>query len=64
MELILSLNFCHKPDFREGVRALLVDKDRQPQWHYRQLADIPQDWVDSHFASPWPADQHPLASLP
>jgi enoyl-CoA hydratase/carnithine racemase len=63
MELILSLNFCHKPDFREGVRALLVDKDRQPQWHYRQLADIPQDWVDSHFASPWPVNQHPLASL-
>ncbi|RQO72965.1 enoyl-CoA hydratase [Aquitalea sp. FJL05] len=63
MELILSLNFCHKPDFREGVRALLVDKDRQPQWHYRQLADIPQDWVDSHFVAPWPAAEHPLASL-
>lgn len=63
MELVLSLNFCHKPDFREGVRALLVDKDRQPQWHYRQLADIPQAWVDSHFDAPWPEDSHPLAGL-
>ncbi|MBI3144484.1 MAG: enoyl-CoA hydratase/isomerase family protein [Pseudogulbenkiania sp.] len=63
MELTLSVNFCSKPDFREGVRALLVDKDRQPQWSRRTLAEVDQAWVDSHFASPWDAQSNPLAAL-
>ncbi|UJB30900.1 MULTISPECIES: enoyl-CoA hydratase/isomerase family protein [Chromobacterium] len=63
MELALSVNFCAKPDFREGVRALLVDKDRAPQWHCRELGDIPPGWVDSHFDSPWTEADHPLAAL-
>jgi enoyl-CoA hydratase/carnithine racemase len=63
MEMTLSVNFCSKPDFREGVRALLVDKDRKPQWLYAELAAIPAGWVASHFQSPWRAADHPLAAL-
>nr|WP_294864966.1 enoyl-CoA hydratase/isomerase family protein [uncultured Pseudogulbenkiania sp.] len=63
MELILSVNFCSKPDFREGVRALLVDKDRQPQWSRKTLAEVDQAWVDSHFTAPWGDGEHPLAAL-
>ncbi|SMF42713.1 enoyl-CoA hydratase/isomerase family protein [Pseudogulbenkiania subflava] len=63
MELALSVNFCARPDFREGVRALLVDKDRAPHWHYPTLAATPDGWVESHFISPWPATEHPLADL-
>ncbi|SMF06256.1 enoyl-CoA hydratase/isomerase family protein [Pseudogulbenkiania subflava] len=63
MELILSVNFCSKPDFREGVRALLVDKDRQPQWSRKTLAEVDQAWVDSHFTAPWSDGEHPLAAL-
>ncbi|HZX27930.1 MAG TPA: enoyl-CoA hydratase/isomerase family protein [Telluria sp.] len=63
MELTLSVNFCSKPDFREGVRALLVDKDRQPQWSRKTLTEVDQAWVDSHFSSPWDAQSHPLAAL-
>jgi enoyl-CoA hydratase/carnithine racemase len=62
MELILSVNICARPDFSEGVRALLVDKDRQPRW-CRQREQIDHDWIDSHFISPWSAAQHPLAQL-
>lgn len=28
----VSLQCCAKGDFKEGVRALLIDKDRRPQW--------------------------------
>jgi len=62
MELTLSVNLCARPDFSEGVRALLVDKDRQPRWS-RGADQIDADWIDSLFASPWPADAHPLRAL-
>ncbi|MDC7699914.1 enoyl-CoA hydratase/isomerase family protein [Vogesella indigofera] len=63
MELVLSLNFCAAPDFREGVRALLVDKDRNPQWSRPTLAAVDQHWVAQHFRSPWREQDHPLATL-
>ena len=31
-DLRLAKLFCRQPDFAEGVRAVLVDKDRQPNW--------------------------------
>lgn len=31
-ELQASLNCCAQHDFAEGIRALLIDKDRQPRW--------------------------------
>jgi len=36
-ELRLAEFFLHQPDFYEGVRAAVVDKDRQPQWHPDQV---------------------------
>lgn len=63
MELVLSVNFCALPDFREGVRALLVDKDRTPRWHRAHLSEVDDAWVARHFASPWSKDEHPLSGL-
>ena len=40
MEFDLSMNFMKNPDFYEGVRAVLVDKDRTPNWKRPNLADI------------------------
>lgn len=34
-------------DFLEGIRALIVDKDRNPQWRHGSLQDVGPDEVDA-----------------
>ena len=36
-------------DFREGVRALLVDKDNNPKWTPSRLEDVSDEAVLSYF---------------
>ena len=38
-------------DFREGVRAMLVDKDRKPQWFLRRIEDVREVDVNACFES-------------
>lgn len=61
MELVLSTNFMRFPSFAEGVRALLVDKDRQPKFTPAVLADVTPELIEAHFAKPW--ESNPLADL-
>ena len=37
------------PDFYEGVRAALVDKDKKPQWQPARLEDVSADYMESFF---------------
>lgn len=60
-EILLSTNVVRFPDFAEGVRALLIDKDNQPRWQYPDVASVPQDVVDAFFVAPWP--ENPLIDL-
>jgi len=52
MELRISANMLRKGDFIEGVRSLLVDKDRNPQWNPTSVSDISQEEIDSYFVMP------------
>ena len=53
--------FDGNPDFAEGVRALIIDKDNNPAWRYGALQNLPHDYVVAHFESLW--GTHPLADL-
>ena len=61
MEWIISCQCAMHPDFREGVRALLVDKDNQPKWSHRHVDEVSGDLITEFFTSP--VDDHPLADL-
>lgn len=52
-ELELSVQCCRFREFPEGVRALLVDKDGQPDWSYKRLADVDPQQLEALFSSPW-----------
>lgn len=47
----------------EGIRALAVDKDHQPQWSPARIEDVSPEMVEGFFSEPWPAWAHPLAHL-
>jgi enoyl-CoA hydratase len=43
---------CHAGhDFIEGIRATIVDKDRNPNWWPSRLEDVTPDIVERHFKS-------------
>lgn len=50
MELQLVAQWFEQGDFIEGVRALIVDKDKNPQWKYSSLDAVPQPEIDGLFA--------------
>lgn len=62
MELVLAVNVCASGHFREGVRALLIDKDRAPQWQPATLEEITAEQVEACFKPPW-AGENPLSDL-
>lgn len=49
MEYQMSQRFAERPDFQEGVRALLIDKDQNPQWSAKSWGEISQLEVMAHF---------------
>ena len=61
LELTVATHCATNKDFREGVRALLIDKDNNPQWQYGSIENLPEEYGLSHFVDPWPS--HPLADL-
>ena len=63
MELIMSLQCSRHPDFPEGVRALLVDKDGAPKWQHASVAEVPHEWVEQHFTAPWGDNENPLNNI-
>lgn len=51
MEFTMVQSFLIAEDFFEGVRALLVDKDRAPKWSPRTLDAVTPEAVAAYFAT-------------
>lgn len=49
-ELDLSLNFLKSRDFYEGIRAQVIDKDRDPKWEYNDISQINDEIIAQFFA--------------
>jgi hypothetical protein len=62
-EWIAGLMAASHGDFAEGIRALLIDKDKQPKWNPATLQDASADWVEKFFTLPVPPFKHPLHTL-
>ncbi len=51
MEYRMVHRFLAGGEFAEGVRALLVDKDKRPRWRHARIEDVPADEVEACFAA-------------
>ncbi len=60
-EIQLVTNIVRHPEFAEGVRALLIDKDRNPAWQFSTSREVPTEHLDTFFTAPW--GENPLADL-
>lgn len=63
MELNLGMTFMLSHDFHEGVRAVVVDKDRQPRWNPGSIEEVSLEFVDSYFSFAWGKEGNPLRIL-
>ena len=63
MEFRLVTRLYDDGEFIEGVRALLIDKDKAPKWQPATLADVTDEMVMRYLA-PLPPDQELGLSAP
>ncbi len=49
LELRLTRAITLHGDFHEGVRAMVVDKDRQPKWRPERIEDVESSAIESLF---------------
>ncbi|HMO68729.1 MAG TPA: enoyl-CoA hydratase/isomerase family protein [Novosphingobium sp.] len=50
MEYRIAARVLTRPDFAEGVRALIVDKTNDPKWNPATPEEVTDDLIDSIFA--------------
>ena len=63
VEWVAGLMCASHGDFAEGIRALLIDKDKQPKWNPAKLAEATEAWVEKFFTLPCKVEDHPLYGL-
>jgi enoyl-CoA hydratase len=51
MEQCAALRMLRLPDFAEGVRSVVIDKDRHPSWRPASLSAVDRDAVDALVAA-------------
>ncbi|MBE0482309.1 MAG: enoyl-CoA hydratase/isomerase family protein [Bacterioplanes sp.] len=62
-ELILAWQAVRHPDFTEGIRALVLDKDGQPNWQHAHVSTVTESWLVELQRSPWTTQNHPFLDL-
>ena len=62
-ELEVSVQCTRHEELAEGVRALLIDKDKMPNWRYDSVDLVEEDYISGLLASPWDKAEHPLRYL-
>ena len=50
VEYGVAVHVCQRPDFAEGVRALLVDRDNRPVWNPSTPEGVTDHMIDTIFA--------------
>ncbi len=51
MEYRLSRSFIENPDFFEGIRAVVVDKDKTPRWNAQALDSLTPEIIEAYFSN-------------
>jgi 3-hydroxyisobutyryl-CoA hydrolase len=49
MEYRLACRCCEDSDFYEGIRALLIDKDKNPKWQPDSIEKVTPDIINRYF---------------
>ena len=49
MDYRLVNHFIHDHDLYEGIRALLIDKDKAPKWQPDNIDNVDNAFVAKHF---------------
>jgi enoyl-CoA hydratase/carnithine racemase len=49
MELKIAEKMLLGKDFFEGVRALLIDKDKNPKWNPSNISEVKKEEIDEYF---------------
>jgi enoyl-CoA hydratase/carnithine racemase len=62
-ELILALQSIRHPDFSEGIRAMVIDKDFKPKWQHDSVNDVTDEWIEAMLMPLWPDNEHPFDHL-
>jgi len=48
-DLFYAINITRVGDFKEGVRALIVDKDGAPDFLYKKISELEKNFIDINF---------------
>jgi len=58
----LGMRLLSDGEWCEGVRALLIDKDKNPQWRFKTVEEVTPDWIQAMLAPMEWTTTHPLAA--
>ena len=57
MEYRMASRLMMRPDFAEGVRAVIIDKDNAPKWNPATPEDVTDELIEAIFAPLPPAEE-------